>query len=176
MGLLLHRASPTTEKGPQSSDEEDAAEKALRFRVHTRKHKGSEEATRLQHVVDKPIAWGPSIIPLSSLESESSAVAESRVVREDVQGARDCFELKGVLSESECLRLVEAAESRGFEYWGKETNGECGDNDTDKSMNPKVNNSYRSAHTLEMEHPELAELIWGDWRACGVNSTLLFAR
>ncbi|KAL8446638.1 hypothetical protein Emag_004698 [Eimeria magna] len=202
MGPLLHPASPTTEEGPQSSDEEDVAEKALRFRVHTRKQRDPEEATRLQHVVDKPIAWGPSIIPLSSLESDSSAIAGSRIEREDIQGARDCFELKGVFSESECLKLVEAAEARGFEYWGKERNGGRDDSsNTDRSMSPKVNNSYRSAHTLEMEHPDLAELIWervkdsivqeiyfseederferdllGGWRACGVNSTLLFAR
>ncbi|KAL8447083.1 hypothetical protein Emed_004607 [Eimeria media] len=202
MGPLIHPASPTTEEGPQSSDEEDAAEKALRFRVHTRKQRDVKEATRLQHVVDKPIAWGPSIIPLSSLESDAPARGV-QVEREDIKGARDCFELKGVLSESECSRLVEAAEARGFEYWGKETNGSHGDssNNTDKSMSPKVNNSYRSAHTLEMEHPDLAELIWqrvkdavvqevyfseederferdlqGGWRACGVNSTLLFAR
>ncbi|KAL8272275.1 hypothetical protein Esti_003792 [Eimeria stiedai] len=202
MGPLLHLASPPTEESPQSSDEEDAAEKALRFRVHTTKQRDSGEAPRLQHVVDKPIEWGPSIIPLSSLKSDSSVVAESRVERKDIQGARDCFELKGVLSESECSRLVEAAEARGFEHWGKETNGNCDDSSyTDRSMSPRVNNSYRSAHTLEMEHPDLAELIWqrvkdavvqevyfsedderferdlqGGWRACGVNSTLLFAR
>ncbi|KAL8438693.1 hypothetical protein Efla_005231 [Eimeria flavescens] len=201
MSPKLPVSSPTTEEDPQSSDDEDAAAKALRFRVHTRKQRSTEDDSRLQHVVDKPVAWGPSIIPLSSVIQSTPSVGLP-VQRIDIEGARDCFKLQNVLSAAECSRLVDAGEAQGFEYWGKEADVDGDINGrANKNISPKVNNSYRSAHTLEMEHPDLADLIWkrvkdavvqevhfsakddrcerdlqGSWRACGVNSTLLFAR
>ncbi|CDI86658.1 hypothetical protein EPH_0021050 [Eimeria praecox] len=182
-----------------SSEEEDAADRALRFQ-----------------------------------QTDAGRRLKDERKRTDIQGVRDSFVLKSVLSIDECRRLVEAAEAQGFEYWAKETdNTTCNtvassDNECQSSnhgsstsgcnrrkdssnnsstsgsssVSKRANHNYRSAHTLEVEHSDLASLIWqrvkeyvvkevsfseedgerferdlkGTWEACGVNSTLLFAR
>ncbi|CDJ60861.1 hypothetical protein EMWEY_00035530 [Eimeria maxima] len=218
------------------SEEEDAAERALRFHVRTQKqqlqHEEGGGSRRLQQVVDKPVVWGPKVMPLASIlgatqQADSSENHKDKRHRTDIQGARDSFEVKCILSTDECQRLVEAAEAQGFEYWAKETASAPGrtfaqnDNEYHRSIgghrssssstssrsvgsseSQRANHNYRSAHTVEVEHPDLADLIWqrvkeyvirevsfseedgerferdleGTWEACGVNSTLLFAR
>ncbi|CDJ66356.1 dolichyl-di-phosphooligosaccharide-protein glycotransferase, putative [Eimeria necatrix] len=215
-----------SEPSPSSSEDEDAAERALRFRVYTTKAKDAGGPSRPQHVVDKPIVWGPAVMPLSAIIDcqDKEAAGAARRSRSDVKGVWECFVLKGVLSNAECQRIIESAESQGFEYWAKEAdtgasmspsvdsanskNSADDRNERSENVSPssrlskKANHSYRSAHTLEVEHPDLAEVIWqrvgnlvvkevhfspddaerferdleGTWEACGVNSTLLFAR
>lgn len=159
MGPLPPPRPPQTEEGPLSCSEEDEAEKALRFRVFTRKHESPGEPARLQHVVDKPIAWGPAIMPLSKLVNSTDKEAQS-VHRSDIEGARDCFVLRGVMSAVECEQLVAAAEAQGFEYWGNETSNNSNSDGGSSTVSGKANNSYRSAHTVEVEHQDLANLIW----------------
>ncbi|CDJ30754.1 uncharacterized protein EMH_0007120 [Eimeria mitis] len=185
-----------------SSEEEDAADMALRFRVRTHKHQLQQHegdgGPRLQHVVDKPIAWGPTVMPLASVLGDSEGAKTDKDLkgkrhRTDIQGTRDSFELKGVFSVDECQRLVEAAEAQGFEYWAKEAddfscssvsdrknechssrgsssngansnknNGSNGSSNSggSSSVSKRANHNYRSAHTLEVEHSDLADLIW----------------
>ncbi|OEH76023.1 putative dolichyl-di-phosphooligosaccharide-protein glycotransferase [Cyclospora cayetanensis] len=198
--------SPRTNEGlDNTSGEEDAAEEALRFRVVTRKDKTPREPPRLQHVVDKAVAWGPTIMPLSKVldDREREILDMERQQRKDIEGVRDCFTIQGVLSTGECERLVQAAECQGFEYWAEEAHAASSTGSISRShVAARANHSYRSAYTLEVEHPDLADLLWqrvrgcvvqevcfsdddperferdldGTWEACGVNSTFLFAR
>lgn len=180
MGLVRQALQPRLqpEEGCSSfsSAEEDVADMALRFRVRTQKQQlhfqDGGGGPRLQHVVDKPIAWGPTVMPLASVlgGTRLSEAAKGKRNRVDIQGARDSFELKCVLSVGECQRLVEAAEAQGFDYWAKETENSgngcdtCNDNGSRNSgssiVSTRANHNYRSAYTLEVEHSELADLIW----------------
>ncbi|PHJ18122.1 tetratricopeptide repeat-containing protein [Cystoisospora suis] len=101
---------------------------------------------------------------------------------------RDAFLLEGVLSSKECEWLWTRVENGpGFTYW---------------DSTHTASETYRSAYTVEIFHPVLADLIWerikdlvipevtidendeeraerdlvGDWIACGVNPHMLFAR
>lgn len=173
-----------SEPSPSSSEDEDAAERALRFRVYTTKAKDAGGPSRPQHVVDKPIVWGPAVMPLSAIIDcqDKEAAGAARRSRSDVKGVWECFVLKGVLSNAECQRIIESAESQGFEYWAKEAdtgasmspsvdsanskNSADDRNERSENVSPssrlskKANHSYRSAHTLEVEHPDLAKVIW----------------
>ena len=150
-----------------ASEDEDVAGKAMRFQVFSRKERASGGLPRLQHVVDKPVKWGPTVMPLSKVVqiAEEEAFKRKPVKRRDIKGVKDGFILQGVLSLPECERLVQAAEAQGFEYWAKETTKSSSmsgssNNTTTTSVSDRVNHSYRSAHTLEVEHPELAEILW----------------
>lgn len=163
MGRSLTPTSLTAEvELSSSSGEDDVGIKALRFHVHTRRNDSLEGPSRLQHVVDKPVAWGPDVMPLRKIfyDTETKRKPVERIC---IPGARDCFELKGILTDAECKRLVESAEALGFEYWGKEaisSDSSDSSRDSNSTISSRVNNDYRSAHTLEVEHAELAELIW----------------
>ncbi|CBZ55888.1 conserved hypothetical protein [Neospora caninum Liverpool] len=120
----------------------------------------------------------------SSPPSESAASPSASAPEE----IRDVFVLDGVFSTAECewlRRRVE--EGPTFTYW---------------DSTGTANSKYRSAYTVEIHHPGLADVIWerikdwvirevtiekddeergerdlvGDWIACGVNPHLLFAR
>ena len=96
----------------------------------------------------------------------------------------DAFVLEGVLSRAQCAALVGATEASGYSFW-----------------NPDAAADYRNAHTVEAHSPDLAAYVWGrirdqvvplvefttgqgrwergtegQWRACGVNEHMLFAR
>ncbi|KEP65479.1 UNVERIFIED_CONTAM: tetratricopeptide repeat-containing protein [Hammondia hammondi] len=136
------------------------------------------------------VPWQGNVQPASppedsALSFPSSASASSSVSSSEV---RDAFVLDGVFSAAECewlRRRVE--EGPNFTYW---------------DSTGTANSKYRSAYTVEIDHPALADVIWerikdwvipevtieeddeeraerdlvGEWSACGVNPHLLFAR
>eukprot|EP00933_Yihiella_yeosuensis_P029868 TRINITY_DN23521_c0_g1_i1.p1 TRINITY_DN23521_c0_g1~~TRINITY_DN23521_c0_g1_i1.p1 ORF type:complete len:412 (+),score=60.21 TRINITY_DN23521_c0_g1_i1:106-1236(+) len=108
-----------------------------------------------------------------------------KVTRTDVEGC-DAFYLDGVLTEEECKALVEQAEGL-WTFW--------------ESDPTRPRQSFRNAHTVEVTHQVLADLIWervghlvqpsvtlceddprfevdieGDWVPYAMNPNLLLSR
>lgn len=97
----------------------------------------------------------------------------------------DAFIVRDVLSASECAALLAEADSLGYSFWHAQ---------------PEASHrSFRSAETVEVRCPEVAEALWrrlrphvrasltleagkcdrgveGTWVASGVNPVLLFTR
>lgn len=101
----------------------------------------SRQGKSISNVEDKPA------VPATKFalpNSEADHLPQISVTRWDVQGC-DAFVLDGVLTAEECDMLVKQAEGL-WTFW--ETDPE------------RKRASFRNAHTVEVQHSELADRIW----------------
>lgn len=144
---------------PASSSEEDAADSALHFRVFSRREfcadNEAQPQQRPQLVVDKTPLHGSEVMPLQKVLSSAK---RSSSPPHKLQHVRDGFILREVLHETECDALIAAAEAQGFTFWGAPEGVSQTPCSTKKRF--EANKLFRAADTLEVRHPELAEVLW----------------